>query len=650
MLAQFARHRPRFFRILWIVAGVAGLLLAPASPTWAERPSAMKLFPEDTLLFVRVRNAKEFGERIRDSSTGRMVRDPQVQPLIEDLYGKAGDLYAEKAEAFMGVSWEDLQKLPQGEVAFAIVARPGAKPAFLLLVDQGEGTAAKKLLERGLEVVAEKGGDFSSEKIGDVEVTVVRDPENADRMFGLFERENTIVVATDPNVLRNVLWHWDNVAGDETGEAASAAATTARENKEPTDAAASASDNAADGKQGKETTDSAEEFVPTRTLADNGRFSTLVRHCRREQDPPPHALLFIDPIGLFREFSVGVPGNQIALGFLPMLGLDGVLGVGGTLTFATGPFDDLAHYHILLDNPRSGVLQLLTFESGDTTPQPFVPFATENYYTGRWNAGVFYDRLQALVDKLLGAGTFEKQFAEKAAKEIELDVRTEIVDNLAGRVTWLTGYEKPAHFRSQKHTIVVELVDETKAAETLQKFLKKYPDDFEERRFGSVTYHAITPEWWRNMEEEQRPFNAFVGIMDGNLFLGGSCQLFEEMIAARDGTIDRLADSEDYARITATLGRETAGTTPIVFIVQRSEESIRHLYELLTSEKTRQFIEEHAEEQPLMAKLNEALKNHQLPPFETLMQYYGPGGAIIYDTDSGYHGIGFTLRNEAAPE
>ena len=149
------------------------------------------------------------------------------------------------------------------------------------------------------------------------------------------------------------------------------------------------------------------------------------------------------------------------------------------------------------------------------------------------------------------------------------------------------------------------------------------------------------------MDEEDRPFNAFVAIMDGHLFLGGSTTLFEQMIAAREGTIARLADSEDYARINASLGRETSGQTPILFMMQRAEESIRHLYDLLTSETTRKYIEEHAEEQPVWAKLNDLLKNHQLPPFDTLVQYFGPGGAIFYDTDNGYHGIGFTLRSEA---
>ncbi len=182
-------------------------------PVRAARPSAMKLFPEDTLVFVRVANAHEFGEKFRQTGMGRMLQDPQLKPFVEHFYGKAGDLYAQHVEGKLGVSWDDLKKLPQGEAAFGVVVRDQQTPAFLLLIDQGPDTSvADKLLDKALDVASKKGGEFSKEKIGDVEVTVVRDHDKQNRMFGVFRRENTIVVATDPNVLRNVLWHWDHAS------------------------------------------------------------------------------------------------------------------------------------------------------------------------------------------------------------------------------------------------------------------------------------------------------------------------------------------------------------------------------------------------------------------------------------------------------
>src|SRR5712671_6418157 len=205
--------RPVFGRLSAILIATLVVLAlgASARAEKAERPSAMKLFPEDTVVFVRMANAHEFGEKFQQTSIGRMIRDPQMKPFVDNLYGKAGDLYAQHAEGKVGISWEDLKKLPKGEVAFAVVARPHGRPALLLLIDQGdEVSVADKLVDKALDIAEKQGGEFSKEKIGDVDITVVRDHDQQNRMFGVFERDNTIVVATDPDVLRNVLWHWDH--------------------------------------------------------------------------------------------------------------------------------------------------------------------------------------------------------------------------------------------------------------------------------------------------------------------------------------------------------------------------------------------------------------------------------------------------------
>src|SRR3990172_1792450 len=143
----------RSFRIRTVVLGgfFCGMLaFAAASPVLA-RPSAMKLFPEETLLLVRTPNVGELLERFRETAMGRMVRDPQLKPFVERMYGSAGDLYTEKVAELLGVSWEELQDLPRAEVAFAIVARRDHIPAFVLLVDQGDApSVARRLLANAL--------------------------------------------------------------------------------------------------------------------------------------------------------------------------------------------------------------------------------------------------------------------------------------------------------------------------------------------------------------------------------------------------------------------------------------------------------------------------------------------------------------------
>src|SRR5262245_7742133 len=221
-LAAIAALRDVFRRFAASVCLLAALLsVAITASVQAERPSAMKVFPEKSRGFICMANARAVAEKFHQPSMGRMIRDPQPKPFVDQLYGKVGDLYTEQVAGKLGISWEDLKKFPQGEVAFAVVGREHKMPALLLMVDEGdELSVADKLVDRALDFADKAGADFSTEKIGDVEVTVVRDPARKNRMLGIFERENTIVAATDPDVLRDVLGHWDHAADKKTSAAA----------------------------------------------------------------------------------------------------------------------------------------------------------------------------------------------------------------------------------------------------------------------------------------------------------------------------------------------------------------------------------------------------------------------------------------------
>jgi hypothetical protein len=636
---MFRSHKTRFAALFSAVA--LTLLAALCESVRAERPSTMKLFPEESVVYVRLANAKEFGEKFNETATGRMLRDPQLQPFIEQLYGDIGNLYSEDAEEKVGVSWEDLKNLPKGEVAFAIVARPAGKPAYLLLIDQGEEpSVAEKLLDRAFEFAGQNGADFTTEQLGDVELTIVRDADNQDRVFGVFERENSIVIATDPDVLRGVLWHWN-------GGSLPEATITKKSESDSGDEEAGADEPANEEAESTDEEEHESEFVPGRTLAENDRFATIIKQCRRPNDPPPQVIFFTDPIEIVRAYGRGNAGVQFAMGLLPALGADGLQAIGGALTYATDEYDDLSQFHVLLGNPRAGVLQLPAFETGDTTPQEFVPLYMETYMTMHWNMRACYDRVIALVDKYRYEGSVDKFMKEKVSEKMGIDLPTEMFDNLAGRYTWMVGYQKPAKMASRQHVLAAELKDEEAMKKTVETVREKFPDVFEERKFGNVTYYAFLPD--RRMREqppEEREIEPCVAIMDGYLFVGSSCQLFELCVQARDGTADRLIDSDDYARATEVLGREMAGATPAIFTVSRAEETWRHWYEMLTSEETRQLINDNKEDNKFLSALAGALEQHQLPPFEVLAPYLGPGGAILYDTDTGYHAIGFTLRNK----
>ena len=639
----------RFFGVFRACA--AALLLAASLCTMAqaERPSAMKLFPEETLVFLRIRDAHDLGEKAGSTSFARMFHDPQLQPFIEGIYGKMGDLYTQEAEGKVGISWADLKKLPKGEVAFGVVARPEQRPALLLLVDQGdEASVADKLVDKALDFAQQKGADFSKEKIGDVEVTVVRDHDRDNRMFGVFERDHTIVVANDPNVLRRLLWHWDHPDGKGADDSIKVEAAATAEKESKGDDATASADAKPEKKEPKDV-----EFVPGRTLSQNERFATILKSCRRPQDPPPNIAFYIDPIELLHNVGRGNAGLQFAVGLFPSLGIDGIMAIGGSITYAVDEYDNLSQFHVLLENPRSGVLLLPAFQPGDIAPQGFVPLATENYISFNYSVRTTYDRLIELIDQYRYKGSVDKFVKDEISEKLGIDVPTKIIDNLKGRFTWIMGFDRPVHFQGQQHVLAAELVDEAGAQESLKTVIDRFPDKFEERQFGNVKYYAIAAKEIKEQEEKNPeqpiPFHPFVAIMDGYIFIGTSCYRFEQCVAARDGTVERLIDSADYIRTSAVIGHETQGTTPVMFSMARMEETLRQWYDMLTSEKTRTLIDENKEKNKFLAALADAMDQNKLPPFDVLLPYMSPGGGILYDTDSGYHAISFQLRSEPKP-
>ena len=74
-------------------------------------------------------------------------------------------------------------------------------------------------------------------------------------------------------------------------------------------------------------------------------------------------LVYADPIELFRAASRGNGGASFVVGLLPSLGIDGLMAIGMSGTYATDEYESLGQLHVLLENPRSGVMLLASIHS-----------------------------------------------------------------------------------------------------------------------------------------------------------------------------------------------------------------------------------------------------------------------------------------------
>ncbi len=150
MLKQrFLTFRSRFAGSLLLASICLMSVSVSAQTDPAERPATEDLLPETTVAFVQIDNIREFMDKMAQSPAGQMLQDENVAPLVEDLWGQAQSAYAE-FEDEIGVSLEDLQSFPAGEITFAVIAPRRKNPEFMLLLETDpDSEAVDRVLAEG---------------------------------------------------------------------------------------------------------------------------------------------------------------------------------------------------------------------------------------------------------------------------------------------------------------------------------------------------------------------------------------------------------------------------------------------------------------------------------------------------------------------
>lgn len=586
----------------------------------------MRLFPYETLAFARVAHGRELYERFRTTGFGAMLDDPEVAPFVEGTWQFAGDQYSQSAAEQVGMEWDDLARVPKGEIAIGVIDRGEADMGVLVLADfDGEQADVDFFLEKFDERWAAEGMVVEKTDVEGDELIVVRSGDDRSSSFGYLVKETCLIGSNDETLLRHVLDRWagrppmieppteEEVGNEDAGEEDTAAATD-------------------------------EPLRGERTLAENADFQTILRECSTQLEESPQMLLYVDPITLIRRAFRGNTGASIALATFPALGLDGILGAGGTLTFATEKWDSVFHLHLLLDNPRSGVLTLLRFESGDITPPDYVPANVYGYSTTYMDAPGIYERLVQLVDRFRYEGAFEESIESGISERLGVDFKEVFINNLAGRATLVTSYDEPRRPQGEQRALVVTLVSPELAQQALEKLAEDNSERLEQHELGGVTYYTFVPRFLRDRPEEERPFSPSFAVLEGNLMASSSSSVMRSMIEAQQGTRPRLADSIEYKVIQSRVERLTRGQELAMFYYENVSEVLRHWHEVSQSDQARDGLAAAGERFSMATGFLDVLEQNELPSFDVMQQYLAPTGGYLLDTNTGLHFMAFDVR------
>lgn len=583
-----------------VLGVVLGLAVASPQEVAGARPSAAQLLPEKTAVMVSVADCRDLAGRFMNTSLGRMSQDPQLNPLVKQLYGSLADVVAGLREQ-IGLSLPEMLAIPQGEFTFALVPSDEGPEAIVLLDTGAQLANAHGLWLRLSQHLDKSGAKKSQETIGGTTVNVYDGflgSGKQDLVF--FEKETSVVLASSLQVARAVLEAWNGGS--------------------------------------------------VKSLADNPAFAAILRHCRGEKGEESQVTWFVDPVSLLKAAAQRDPGVLLAVAMLPTLGLDGLQGVGGTMAFDAGQFDDILQIHLLLENPRSGVFEILALAPGESAPEPWVPADVMRYTTFHWEFKRSFKAFQTLFDSIRGEGALAAGIQRRINEPLDTDLVETILPSLEGRVTYVNWIEHPATITSQATLVALKLKDADPIRKVLETVSSKSPETLVRQTFSDKAYYQINPGS-RNRSPapdtppRPRPRPCF-GILGDYFIFTDRASLFEKVIATGENSAESLGEALDYRLVASKIARRIRGKKPAMLGFLRPDEGLRFLYEMAGADRTRERLRGEAERNPFFKTLNSALESHPLPPFEVLQRYFAPGGSVAIDDETGLHLTVFSLRRK----
>jgi len=623
--------KPTVRRTLGLILTLVGSWAAMVNPAAAQRRPAAEILPEETLIYFRIADMKEFLEIAGDSSMGRMMSDPEVAPLVDNLWGMATDEF-EQVRDQVGLSLDELAQLPQGEVCFALVRNKNAGDlpfSPVLLIDVGDSADLAEVLQgKGEAMLEERGTNREEEDYDGTQLKIIN-PNFPDERMVYFVRDNTYGFTNDPEIAKSILTRW-NVAPNNRDD----------------------------------------------VFSNNRKFVTIMNRCRGTSDARPDMTFFIDPYGIFQATQTGVQG-AVVLALSKSLGFDGFLGIGGSVITGVEGYESISHMHVLLANPRAGAVKMLAMQDGPIEPPSFVPADAINYITVNWDVESTYETFEELYNKTSQSETALADAVAQLDERLGVSLREDIIGNLTGRLHYIQWSVPPSRLNSQATIFAFEVKDSEAAEETIAKTIetREMTDRMTEDRHEGATIRifptggrgnrvrvgvgsdGVTREFERIEDEEpaqeeedpferqnlRRPTPCMV-VYDNHLIISDSIEAVKELLSTGAGRKDSLASNPEFQEMMQEIERQIGGPQAGAMIFSDPEKALKNFYDLAQDGRNRDRLREAGGENRFARRLDEILEETPLPPFEVLAKYMTAGGGVMTNDETGFHYFTFQRR------
>jgi hypothetical protein len=632
-------------------AALFAIALGSMSPA-AGLPPSETIFPTTTRAWLSIPDTKAFQERFDRSPYGQFLADPAMKEFVDGLRERISQNGRQRLQK-LGLTLEDLEKIPGGEVAAAAIeSRPGTLATVLLVDTTGKEAEAKALVDRITKRLLERKATTVSIPGAPPQLTVYQLPDDLsdDRV----PKGRRVAFALAPSAL---------VVGDDAQQVGQAFAVLG---------------------QGRED-----------SLATVQSFKAVVPPCAAalpEKTAPMR--WFVDPLAFAKAYQASNPPREKRKGpdyvaILGRQGFDAVKGAGGVIAFGVGSHA-FRHHTMVYAPPLPGreplaadtydlAARMLRFPNVDRMQPPaWVPRDVTGWTTLEWDLRQAFGAAETLVDDIVGdKGVYDDVIAslKEDPDGPQIDVEQDLVACLGTRLTMVSDHVDPLGPDCERLVIAVEATDEAKVAATIAKVMNADKDMQKleigghqvwelidrsaalpqleiETPGGAITHADHDDESQRrrqrirDKEEKLLPHSA-VTVANGHLLIASHRDVLEKVLLAPAG--EQLSATADTTATLAELDRLVSSQTALRSF-GREDETVRPAYELLrqgSMPKSKSIVGQIlngvlGDGKPGTVR-EQRIDGSSLPEFEKVRRYLGTAALGMESRPDGWYITGLAL-------
>ena len=656
----------RWHRLGRVVLGIAFMpcmacMLPVTSVTAAGSfPPSETIFPSTTRAWLSISNPKGLQESFDRTDYGQLLKDQNMKAFVESFRAQMRTSGKQRLGK-LGLTLEDLEKIPGGELAVAAIEpEPGTLATVLLVDTTGHEPETRALLETITKRLLEQKATKAPADRTAPSITVFVLPQDATTQA---TQPRRVVFAVVGSVL---------VVGDHPATVAQIVSTLPQGRKD--------------------------------SLATLPAFAAVKLRC--ENQLPAHASpvrWFVDPLAYAKVYQAANPPREKRKGpdyvaIIARQGFDAVLGAGGVVLFDDG-VHQARHHTLVYAPPLPGrepfasdrfdlAARILEFPNAKSiTPLAWVPRGVSSWVAMQWDIQAAFASAESLVDDIVGEkGVFDDVIAslKEDPDGPQIDVEKDLVACLGKQVTLISDFTTPIGTDSERLVIAIETTDPERVAATVAKSMSTDPDmqkidiaghvvwELIDRTMAIPTLEVETPggavahadgesdthvrrNKRRDRDEKLLPHSA-VTVANGHLLIA-SHRDFLERVLAPSGSDESLASAADSTRVAAELQRFFPSTSALRSFA-RAEESVRPAYEMLkqgampkSKSVVGQLLNGILGDGKEGSVRSQKIDGSTLPEFDLIRRYFGTFGLGMESVSEGWYMAGIALsRSQQEPE